>query len=171
MSLTTQDINAWPSANAKEMGRWESWEQADAWMQQDKANRLVEGVVRGHRSHEQVLWERVDKNKDMRFDYGHAGTTRWLNFYTQASESGGCLWRSGLRWPGVNMVSGPLPASAYCSIDDEIAMNNLVSDAQCAPPARAVRFCRTQRLTTRPPTLAASARCTVPPTLHHIHVP
>ena len=44
MSLITSDINAWPSANATEVARWDSWEDAKKWMQEDKANRLVEGL-------------------------------------------------------------------------------------------------------------------------------
>ena len=119
MSLITSDINAWPSANATEVARWDSWEDANAWMQKDKANRLVEGLVQGNGTHKQVLWERVDKTKPIGFKRGKAHTPgkRGLSFYVATQQNselqppaGGCLFnqavfdtsnkREGWEWEG-----------------------------------------------------------------------
>ena len=86
MSLSTRDINAWPSANATEVARWDSWEKANAWMKKDKANRLVEGLIENTK-HKQVLWERVDKTKYTPLEFGRSGAQRWLNFYPEATKS------------------------------------------------------------------------------------
>ena len=98
MSLITSDINAWPSANATEVARWDSWEDANAWMQKDKANRLVEGLVQGNGTHKQVLWERVDKTKNTPFQRGGSGTWRWLNFYPEAT------WKPGRQQQAIPFV-------------------------------------------------------------------
>ena len=68
------------------------WEDAKKWMQEDKANRLVEGLVLGNGKHEQVLWERFDYTKPMPLEFEwYGGTHRWLNYCTQAIQRGGCL--------------------------------------------------------------------------------
>ena len=85
MSLIVYNMNGWPRTNATEVSRDKNWEQADAWMKQDKANRLVEGLVQGNGTHKQVLWERVDKTKNTPFQRGGSGTWRWLNFYPEAT--------------------------------------------------------------------------------------
>ena len=89
MSLIVYNMNGWPRTNATEVSRDKNWEQADAWMKQDKANRLVEGVGNNH---EQVCWERVDKSKPFEWGYGNPGDKRWINFYPEARQQGGCLW-------------------------------------------------------------------------------
>ena len=102
MSIQTWDfqgINRLFGANAKrertiEPG-WLPWaflsdvKEAQAWMQQDKANRVIEGVQRVPYGHNQVLWERVDKSKPIGFTRG--GGVRWLSFYPEAEQLGGCL--------------------------------------------------------------------------------
>ena len=50
-------------------------------------------------------------------------------------------------------------------------MDNLVSEPQCPPPARAVRLCWTQRLATRPTPTSLQPAPVVPYPLHHIPVP
>ena len=89
MSLQKQNVNKWPDANAKQVSTHKNWEEADAWMQQDKANRVIEGVQRAPYGHSQVLKERVDKSKPIGFTCG-AGI-RWLRFYPEAEQLGGCL--------------------------------------------------------------------------------
>ena len=96
MSLQKQNVTKWPSANAKQVSTHKNWEEADAWMQQDKANRVVEGVQQYLWGHKQVEWERVDKSKPFGFSAkGHTAGTRWLNYYPEANQPGGCLWDSG----------------------------------------------------------------------------
>ena len=61
--------------------------EAHAWMEQDKANRVVEGV--------QIGWERVDKSKPFVFGrsnlpWGGNGTSS-LNYHPEANQPGGCL--------------------------------------------------------------------------------
>ena len=80
MSLQKQNVNKWPSANAKQVSTHKNWEEADAWMQQDKANRVVEVVQMGAHvcmggHHKQVEWERVDKSKP--FGFGWSGVSGW----------------------------------------------------------------------------------------------
>eukprot|EP00964_Phaeocystis_antarctica_P062459 scaffold37428_cov51-Phaeocystis_antarctica.AAC.2 len=75
MSLQKQNVNKWPSANAKQVSTHKNWEEADAWMQQDKANRVVEGVQQYLWGHKQVEWERVDKSKP--FGFGWSGVSGW----------------------------------------------------------------------------------------------
>ena len=69
-----------PNANAKQVSTHKKWDEAGAWMQQDKANRVVEVVqmgvhvcMGGH--HKQVEWERVDKSKP--FGFGWSGVSGW----------------------------------------------------------------------------------------------
>ena len=97
MSLITSDINAWPSANATEVARWDSWEDADAWMQEDKANRLVEGMIENTK-HKQVLWERLSKRRDTPLQPGDLGAKRWLNFYPEAT------WKPGRQQQAIPFV-------------------------------------------------------------------
>ena len=82
MSLQThQDTNydtrdEWPSVNAKQVSTHKNWADADAWMKDDKASRVVEGVQMGPNlggHHKQVEWERVDKSKP--FGFGKGGGT------------------------------------------------------------------------------------------------
>ena len=75
MSLQKQNVNKWPDANAKQVSTHKNWEEADAWMQQDKANRVVEGVQQYLWGHKQVEWERVDKSKP--FGFGWSGVSGW----------------------------------------------------------------------------------------------
>lgn len=90
----------WPSANAKQAGTITAgWfaasdvEKAHTWMQQDKVNRIVEGVQLFPYGHKHVLWERVDKTKPIGFTKG--GGTHWLDYYPEANQPGGILWDSG----------------------------------------------------------------------------
>ena len=95
MSIQTWDfqgINRLFGANAKrertiEPG-WLPWaflsdvKEAQAWMQQDKANRVIEGVQRAPYGQDQLLWERVDKSKPIKLDlYLGIGIvpSRWLS--------------------------------------------------------------------------------------------
>ena len=51
-------------------------------MQQDKANRVIEGVKRAPWGQDQLLWERVDKSKPIKLDlYLGIGIvpSRWLS--------------------------------------------------------------------------------------------
>ena len=107
MSIQTWDfqgINRLFGANAKrertiEPG-WLPWaflsdvKEAQAWMQQDKAKRVIEGVQRAPYGQDQLLWERVDKSKPIKLDL-YLGTgivpSRWLSFYPEANEPEGCL--------------------------------------------------------------------------------
>eukprot|EP00964_Phaeocystis_antarctica_P108070 scaffold72715_cov51-Phaeocystis_antarctica.AAC.2 len=86
----------WPGANAKHVRTLEpgwftpsDWDEAHTWMQKDKANRVIEGVQRVPYGHNQVLWERVDKSKPIGFTRGPGA--RWLSFYPEAEQLGGCL--------------------------------------------------------------------------------
>ena len=97
MAMQTWDnMGGWPDANVKQVRTLEpgwftpsDWEAAHAWMQQDKANRVIEGVQRVPYGHNQVLWERVDKSKPIGFTRG--GGVRWLSFYPEAEQLGGCM--------------------------------------------------------------------------------
>ena len=88
----------WPGANAKQVRTLEpgwftpsDWDEAHAWMQKDKANRLIEGVQRAPYGHNQVLWERVDKSKPIGFTRGGLLGRSWLSFYPEAEQLGGCM--------------------------------------------------------------------------------
>ena len=48
-------------------------------MQEDPANRLIEGVEERFNYHQQNCWERVDKSKPFEFSFGHEGTNRWIH--------------------------------------------------------------------------------------------
>ena len=85
----------WPSTNAQQVATTSSWDEAHTWMQQDKANRVVEGVQLGFGimlSDKQVQWERVDENKPIGFTVGPGNRT--INFYPNAQLPGGCLYGS-----------------------------------------------------------------------------
>ena len=64
----------WPRDNAKQSTHKNRGE-AHAWMEQDKANRVVEGVQQYLWGHKQVEWERVDKSKP--FGFGWSGVSGW----------------------------------------------------------------------------------------------
>ena len=97
MSLQTHNAGGagkmregWPRDNAKQSTHKNRGE-AHAWMEQDKANRVVEGV--------QIGWELVDKSKPFVFGrsnlpWGGNGTSS-LNYHPEANQPGGCLWDSG----------------------------------------------------------------------------
>ena len=96
----------WPSANAKQAGTITAgWfaasdvEKAHTWMQQDKVNRIVEGVQLAPYEHKHVLWERVDKTKPIGWVCAiHSPSIqRWsqLDYYPEANQEGGMLWHSG----------------------------------------------------------------------------
>ena len=87
-----------PGANANQVRTLEpgwftpsDWDEAHAWMQQDKANRVIEGVQLVPYGHKQVLWERVDKSKPIGFTRGGLLGRSWLSFYPEAEQLGGCL--------------------------------------------------------------------------------
>ena len=83
-----------------------NWEQADVWMQEDPANRLIEGVEERFNYHQQNCWERVDKSKPFEFSFGHEGTNRWINIYPETRLPG--LWE--LRGPHTEMSDLEQPA-------------------------------------------------------------
>ena len=94
---TWQPLPGWPGANAEKVrtikATWTAAsdvKEAHAWMQQDKANRVIEGVQRFPYGHDQVLWARVDKSKPIGFECTKLGV-RWLSFYPEAEQPGGCL--------------------------------------------------------------------------------
>ena len=97
MSIHTwSSIPGRPAVNVKQERTIEAtWttpsdlEAAHAWMRQDKANRMVEGEQRFPWGHNQILWERVDKSKPIGFTC--VGGQRWLSFYPEAEQPGGCL--------------------------------------------------------------------------------
>ena len=101
MSMKSCDARAgWPSANAKQAGTITAgWfaasdvEKAHTWMQEDKVNRIVEGVQLFPYGQKHVLWERVDKTKPIGFTQG--GGEHWLDYYPEANQPGGILWDSG----------------------------------------------------------------------------
>ena len=93
-------VGGWPGANAKQLSTITAgWfaasdkEKAHTWMQEDKVNRIVEGVQLAPYEHKHVLWERVDKTKPIGFTKG--GGTHWLDYYPEANQPGGILWDSG----------------------------------------------------------------------------
>ena len=92
--------SGWPSANGKQVGTitagWFAASdagKAHTWMQEDKVNRIVEGVQLFPYGHKHVLWERVDKTKPIGFKKG--GGVHWLDYYPEANQPGGILWDSG----------------------------------------------------------------------------
>ena len=96
-------LYGWPNANANRVSTHKNWDEADAWMKQDKANRVVEGVqlaglIGGH--HKQVEWdERVDNSRASRSDSAPRVTRRGLAGETTTrkpiSREAHCLWDSG----------------------------------------------------------------------------
>jgi len=97
MSINKTGIGGWPSENACLHSRNLSWDQAVKWMKQDRSDRVIEGVQK-FLHHEQVCWERCDKSRPMGFKYGSGD--RWLNYYDDALQPGGCLHGSGVHMGG-----------------------------------------------------------------------